>query len=150
MELNQLLLMLFFGAVYLCSSIVPALAPSEVKSTKNTIILLLKLTFSATFFLIISNYSTNLIGALSAIILLIILYLLKDNQQPYYLLPALAGVAIITNNYYILTTMTTTLFLKGMTDYADLRKMKWSDKRITMFIYLVVVTAAVVFLIGVI
>ena len=77
-------------------------------------------------------------------LVLIILYLVKENNSAYYFLPALAGLSIISENYYILTCMTTTMFLKGMADYSGIIKMKWSDKRITMFIYLVITTAIVI------
>lgn len=147
MQINYILLTLFFGAIYLCSSLVPALAPSEVKNTRKQILLLLKLTSAATVFLIASHYSdSKLIGGVIAALILIILYLVKDNNSAYYFLPALAGLAIISENYYILTCMTTTLFLKGMADYADIKKLRWSDKRISMFIYLILTTAAVIIL----
>lgn len=139
-----MLLILFFGAIYLCSSIVPALAPSEVKSTRKQILLLLKLTASATVFLVASNLSTYLIGGIIALLVLIILYLVKDNNAPYYLLPALIGLSIISENYYILTCMTTTLFLKGMADYATIKKMRWADHRLSMFLYLLIVTSLVI------
>jgi len=145
-QTNYLLLVLFFGAVYLCSSIVPALAPSEVKSTKKQISILLKLTAAATVFLVSSNYSDSnyVIGGIIAFLVLVILYLVKDNQTPYYFLPALAGITIISENYYIITCMTTTLFLKGMADYSDINKIKWTDKRITTFIYFIITTIAVI------
>jgi len=145
-QTSYLLLILFFGAVYLCSSIVPALAPSEVKNTRKQIFLLLKLTTASTVFLIASNYSDSnyIIGGVIAALVLIILYLLKENNSVYYFLPALAGLAIISENYYILTCMTTTLFLKGMADYSGITKLKWTDKRITTFIYLVITTAVVI------
>jgi hypothetical protein len=137
---------LFFGAIYLCSSIVPALAPSEVKNTRRQIILLLRLTTAATVFLIAANYSDSnyVIGGVIAALVLIILYLVKESPIPYYFLPAVAGLAIISENYYILTCMTTTLFLKGMADYSGISKIRWSDKRITTFIYLVITTAIVI------
>jgi hypothetical protein len=42
--------------------------------------------------------------------------------------------------------MTTTLFLKGIADYAPIKNLKWSDKRVTMFIYVTLATVAVVLL----
>jgi uncharacterized membrane protein len=83
-----------------------------------------------------------------AVLTLIILFLTKDNPHAYYALPAIMGLAIITNNYYILTCTTTTLFLKGMADYSDIKNMKWSDKRVSMFIYLTVTTVAVILIAG--
>lgn len=79
-----------------------------------------------------------------ACLVLIILYLVKENTTVYYFLPALAGLAIISENYYILTCMTTTLFLKGMADYSDINKIRWSDKRISTFIYFIITTAVVI------
>lgn len=147
MQTNYLLLTLFFGAVYLCSSIVPALAPSEVNSTRKQILLLLKLTSTATIFLLASHYSgSKATGAVIAGLTLIILFMMKESNAAYFLLPAVVGLAILSENYYILTCMTTTLFLKGMADYADIKKLKWSDKRISMFIYLVLTTVVVIIL----
>jgi hypothetical protein len=148
MTINSILLVLFFGAVYLCSSIVPALAPSEVKSTKKTILLLLDLTTAASVFLVTANItdSNYLIGIIAAAATLFVLYLLKNDSRVFYLLPILVALSVIANNYYILTCVTVTLFLKGMADYTDLKKMKWSDKRITMFVYLIIATAIALFL----
>ena len=146
MQTNYLLLVLFFWAIYLCSSIVPALAPSEVKNTRKQILLLLKLTTAATVFLLASNYSNYIIGTIIAALVLVILYLVKDTPSVYYALPALVGLSIISNNYYILTCMTTTLFLKGMADYSDIKKIRWSDKRLSMFIYLIITSVVVILL----
>lgn len=147
MQTNYILLTLFFGAVYFCSSIVPALAPSEVKSTRKQIIMLLKLTTTATIFLVASHYAdSKIIGGIIAGLSLVILYLLKDDHSAYYLLPAIIGLSIMSENYYILTCMTTTLFLKGMADYGEIKKIKWTDRRISMFIYLVLTTVAVLIL----
>ncbi|MGV8168456.1 MAG: hypothetical protein ACP5N3_00200 [Candidatus Nanoarchaeia archaeon] len=145
-QINFILLIFFFGIIYLCSSIVPALAPSEVKNTRKQILFLLKVTASATVFLVAANLSSNLVGAIIAIVTLLILFLMKDNQSAYYLLPALIGLSIISENYYILTCMTTTLFLKGMVDYTAIKKLKWKDKRISMFIYIIIATALVIIL----
>jgi hypothetical protein len=141
--LKAILLTLFFGGVYLCSSIVPALAPSEVKNTRKQIVLLLDLTTAATVFLIASDYSNSnyLIGIIAAAATLFVLYLLKNDQRIFYLLPILAALAIMDGNYYILTCVTVTLFLKGMSDYTALKKMTWQDRRITMFVYFLLATA---------
>ncbi len=147
--LRLILLVLFFGAVYLCSSIVPALAPSEVKSTKKTILLLLDLTTAASVFLVASQISNSnyLIGIIAAAVTLFIFYILKNDSRIFYLFPILMALSIVSDNYYILTCMTVTLFLKGMADYTDIKKMKWNDKRITMFIYFIIVTIVAIFLV---
>jgi hypothetical protein len=143
---KYILLILFFGAVYLCSSIIPALAPSEVKSTHKQILLLLKITATSTVFLLASNYSNSdyIIAGVIAALVLVILFLAKENPAIYYFLPALVGLSILSENYYILTCMTTTLFLKGMIDYSDVKKIEWSDKRIATAIYLIITTAVVI------
>ncbi len=165
-------IIMFLGALaYLAGGIVPAMALSEIDSTKMTTKAIANVLVATALFFLLYSQAGYLLSSFLAIIILLLMFTDSVQEKYFMFLPLLLGGAIVSMNIQVLLLVMIVLFLKGMIDYERVahsenkrakvtlnsrvkylkvlkNKMSWNDRYINNILYLLSMTFIVALMFG--
>ncbi|PIN81196.1 hypothetical protein COV13_01980 [Candidatus Woesearchaeota archaeon CG10_big_fil_rev_8_21_14_0_10_32_9] len=147
--------LVFLGSfAYLAGGIIPAMALTEIKSTKEIIKTLNNILIAVSIFVLIYYSAGYLLASFLSAILLILLFTPSIQEKYFMFLPLILGGAIIAMELNVLILVILIFFIKGMIDYekASIKrnktKVSWKDNYINNIFYLISTTIIVMFILG--
>lgn len=148
--------LIFLGALaYLAGGIVPAMALSEIKFTKEIIRTINDVLIAITVFVLIYFNAGYLLASFLSIVLLLLLFTEGLQEKYFMFLPLLLAASIVMMDLSSIILCMIVLFFRGMIDYdksmfKHKKTTSWKDIYVNNILYLISVTIIVMFIFGIV